>query len=344
MGIISLPVETSGADGAIYRLPADTRLSLAGATIPNYDVSLDGTASTLTFAAEAGDYQAQLYNTDHDFTTTWPLMRTAPDGTVSTIDAQLLTPQPLAATVVENQTTSLVFQFSIATGGTITFGHGTVTVTIGVGQQPATSFAVSAQATGDVVGDPTFDGPYAPVLSNVLPATGATGLQIAVSATVAGPWQEAGGSIDVDGQALSVCAPVSITSAAGTGNQAYADLIAETGHGSAPSFLFGPASLCIADFGTFQEVRIRLSREGDPERPTFSGIFGPQPVLFWNVLRGTLPAPIYDSVDGTLDLDALAGTHTYPMHLITRLGADLSSLWYAETISGQLTFSFDGAQ
>ena len=344
LGSVSLPVETAGPDGATYRLPVDTRLTLASTSIPNYDVSLDGTDSTMTFAAEAGDYQAQLYNADHDFTTTWPLTRTAPDGTVSTVDAQLLTPQPLAATVVANQTTSLVFQFSIATGGTVTFGHGSVTITIGVGQQPATSFSVSAQGSGDVLGAPAFDGPYAAALPAVVPAAGVTGLGIAVSAKLTGAWQEAGGTIDVDGQALSVCAPISLTAATGSGQPGYADLIAEAGHGSAPDFLFGPASMCITDYGTVQEVRIRLAREGVSETPTFTAMFGAQPALFWHVLRGTLPAPIYDSVNGTLDLDALAGTHDYPMRLVTRLGADPSNLWYVESITGQLTFTFDGAQ
>ena len=34
------------------------------------------------------------------------------------------------------------------------------------------------------------------------------------------------------------------------------------------------------------------------------------------------------------------GTYTVPMHLVTRVGADVSNLWYFENISGTMTFSF----
>src|ERR1051325_351877 len=144
MGSVSMPVETIGTDGATYRLPADTRLAFQSMSTANYDVSLDGNTSAVTFVAEEGSYLASIYNTDADYQQTWPLTRVASDGTTSTVDAMLLTPQPLGATVVAHQSTSLSFEFAIATGGTVTFGHGTVTVSIGVDQQHATSFTASA--------------------------------------------------------------------------------------------------------------------------------------------------------------------------------------------------------
>ncbi|HEY5947103.1 MAG TPA: hypothetical protein VIV40_16485, partial [Kofleriaceae bacterium] len=264
------------------------------------------------------------------------------DGTTSIVTATLVTPQPSAMNVLDGQTTSLTLQFAIATGGTVTFGKGTVSVTVDVGDQPATSFTTSAQGSGDVTGTPTITGPYAAQLTGVMPAAGTTGLTIAVSAQLTGNWQQAGGAIEVDGSNLSVCAPITVTATMGGGNPGFAALLAEAGHGNGGGFLFGPASICITDFGTSQEVRIRMSRTGAAETSTLATVFGTESVLFWNVLRGTLPTPVYDPANGKLDLSALAGTRDLPMRLVTRIGSDISNLWYVETIVGQMTFSFVG--
>ena len=342
-GEVSTPVETVGGDGATYHLPQSTRLSLGSiGSIANYDVGLDGDSSVVSVRVAEGSYQAGIYNTDHDYTTDWPLVRTAPDGTTSTVIATLITPQPVAMNVVADQTTSLMFQFSIASGGTITFGHGTVAIAIGVGLQPATSFTASMHGSGDVLGTPNVTGPYANALTQALPSAGATGLAISVDVRLTGSWQEAGGSIDSDGISLAVCAPIALMASSASGNTGFADVIAETGHGNAPDFLFGPASLCITDFGDVEEVRIRISREGVAETGTFTTMLGTQPALFWNVLRGTLPTRVYDSQNGILNLDALAGIAALPMRLVTRVGADPSDLWFGETVTGTMTFSFVG--
>ena len=233
-GQVSLPVTTVGSDGATYRLPPATRLGLAGSPTPNYDVSLDGDAAIVTFVAAEGSYQADIHNTDHNYTTVWPLVRTTTNGTTSTIDATLVTPVPLPATVVASETTSLTFQFSIASGGTVTFGHGSVSVSIGVGKQSATSFALAAQGGGVVVGV-GVDGPYAPQLAAAPPDVCRPQLMISVGANVIGPWQEAGGSIDADAMSLAVCAPIQLTSSTGSGHTGFADLIAEAGHGLRPA-------------------------------------------------------------------------------------------------------------
>src|SRR5690349_10181967 len=93
-GQLDLPIESVGTDGAMYHLPPNTRLSLAGQSIQNYDVGLDGDASVIDVKVAAGLYEATLYNTDNDYTTVWPLVRTDSHGTTTTIDATLLTAQP----------------------------------------------------------------------------------------------------------------------------------------------------------------------------------------------------------------------------------------------------------
>src|SRR5689334_3342963 len=93
-GTVDMPLTSVGSDGATYRLPDGTRLSLAANPSPFYDVGLDGDGASVTFSAAEGSYQADLYNAEHEYTTQWPLLRTASDGTVSTVDARLVTALP----------------------------------------------------------------------------------------------------------------------------------------------------------------------------------------------------------------------------------------------------------
>jgi hypothetical protein len=339
-GAVSLAITATGSDGATYALPAGTRLTLATSLIPNYDVALDGSGTDVQVSVTAGSYQAEIYNTDNNYTTQWPLLRSNSDGSTTPVTATLVTPQPQMLTVTTGQTTALGFQFVIPSGGTVVFGHGTVDVSIGVGTQPASSFTAAVQGTGDIQGTPTFTGPYAPNLMAVMPGPGATGLQISVNATLTGSFQEAGGSIDATASSLSVCAPISITSSSAMGSPGFSALIAESGHGDAPGFLFGPATLCIVDNGTTNQARIRLSRQGPAETATFMMIFGGMPVLFWNVIVGDLPQRVYDGSSGTLQLGALAGTYSVPMRMTNRIGADLAQLWYFDVVIGQMNFSF----
>src|SRR5437868_6470746 len=87
-GEVSTPVETVGGDGATYHLPPSTRLSLASlSSIANYDIGLDGDTSVVSVRVAEGSYQAGIYNTDHDYTTDWPLARTAPGRTTAGVSS-----------------------------------------------------------------------------------------------------------------------------------------------------------------------------------------------------------------------------------------------------------------
>jgi len=349
IGSVGVALVTTGSDGAFYRLTPGTRLSLTrGAQGPvqaNYDVSLDSDATSVTFPVPPGDYQAWIYHPAGGYTTEWPLERINPDETWETVTADLVTPQPVPLTVVQGATTTLVLELRIPTGGTISFNRGSVAVAIDVGEQQATSFATSLQGTGDVIGTPVFAGAQAETLRTLLPDTGATGLQISVGGQLTGPWEEAGGSAEPDSLAYSICAPLSITSASASGSTGLAALVQETGHGDAPSFLFGPASICIVDGGDAvpNQVRIRMSRQGAAETPTFADLFGTDPLLFWIIIRGDLPQRVYDSQNGWLDLDALRRAHDLNMTMRPLLGDDVTSeIYYVSTVSGQMTYSFVG--
>jgi hypothetical protein len=343
-GSIGIALVTTGADGATYRLTPGTRLSLTqagdGAV---WDFPLDGDGAVVTLRVPPGDYNAEIYN-DSGFTTQWPLDRSGGGEPSTTVTATLVSAQPASVTVVSGETASLVFQFSVGTAGMLTFDRGSVDVSIGVSEQPATHFSTSATGTGDVTGGPVFGAPYDQTLPAIMPAAGATGLQISVSGQLSGAWAGDGGGSPEAG--FYICAPMQISSVSASGNDGFAALIAETGHGSAPAFGQNPASLCVIDYGDGipNQVRIRLSREGVAETPTLANVLGTAPALFHHQVLGDLPVRVYDAAQGTFDGNALLGTRTLPMTLKTQIrnDSDFSVFWYNERITGQMTFSFVG--
>ena len=340
LGGVAAALTSTGADGATYRLTPGTRLTLSGTNLPGYDVGLDGDGTVVTVPVAPGDYQASIYDQNGD-TTAWPLERTL-NGTTTIVTGQLVTPQPAPLTVVSQQTTSLVLQFDVATAGTITFDRGTVGVSVGVNEQPGKGFTAGADGTGDVAGAPLSDGPYAAGLAALLPGAGVTGLHVAVSGHVTGPWAESGGSRDPDGISEFVCAPFQLDASSGSGNDGLVALIAEANHGTAPDFLYGNANLCVIDNGTTGQVRLRLSREGAAETPAFTTILGTASALFHVQILGDLPTRVYNSDTGVLDANALLGAGSLPMHLKLQVrdGTNIGSFWYAATVNGTETFSF----
>lgn len=345
VGSVSMAVTSTGTDGATYRLTPGTRLSVDSTSpngVPNYDVGLDGDSTDVSFQVQTGSYDANIYH-PNGYTTEWPLERTY-GGITSTVTAELITPQPVALTVLSGQTTSLVLQFQVDGGGTVTFDHGSIDVTVVVGEHPASAFDVGASGTGDIAGSPLIDGPYAPPLSGFMPGAGATGLQIAVTGHTTGAWAEVGGSVDPDGLNLSVCAPFQLDTTSGSGNDGLIALIAEANHGTAPSFLYGSANLCVIDDGTNGYLRIRFSREGTAETPAFQSILGTAPTLFHVQVLGQLPTRAYNSQTGTFDVDALLGTRDLPLIIKLQLrdDTDLGVFWYSARANGTGTFSFTG--
>ena len=343
LGSVGLGVTTTGADGATYRLTPGTRLSLASTTgVPNYDAGLDGDGSAVTLAVSTGDYQAGIYHAN-GYTTEWPLERTL-GGVTTVVEGELLTMQPMHVTVLTGQTTSIVLQFEVATGGTITFDRGSVDVSVDVNEQPATGFTAAADGTGNIAGTPLTTGPYTDAIAALLPAAGATGLHVAVGGHVTGPWTDVGGTIDPDGIALSVCAPFQLDTSSASGHAGLVALVAEANHGSAPSFLYGNSNICVSDDGTISHVRIRLSREGTAETQAFQDVLGTAPALFHIQVIGDLPTRVYNSQSGSFDLDALLGTQTLPLtvRLQLRDDNDLNTFWYSGHVTGSETFTLTG--
>jgi hypothetical protein len=337
LGSVGLAVVATGSDGATYRLTPGTRIGLFREA-PQFiwDQSLDGDSSVVTIRLPPGTYLAEIFH-DTGYTTTWPLERTL-GGETTTVMADLLTAQPATVAVAANASTSLIFEFRLPTGP-VTFGRGNLDVSINVAD-PATSFD-SSFTTSDLAVTSVFvasEGPHAAALTSALPTAGTSGLGVSISMALTGPWQEGGG----DEALTSICAPVTVTQNVGTGHAGFADAIAEAGHGDAPGFLFGPASVCVFDYGTFNRIRFRTSRAGAGETATFSGIGGD--FTWFHVFYGDLPERVYDFQNATFDVDALmdqSGSLSMSgnVRVLDPTGA---LMWYNAAVSGTMAFSFTG--
>lgn len=195
-GQVSVPLVTTGSDGAQYALPAGSYLEIYNDTF--YDqFSLDGDFTQLAVSLPTGDYQVQLSHPS-GYSDEWPLLRTDGGGT-TTVTAALLTPMPVPVTILEDDTTSLVLSFQVPELPVIVFGQGSLLVDAEVELGEASGILVAWEG-GFVVTSATFY-PAAPAgLSSLMPGA-ATGSTIDFSTTfrVTGPW--------VVAAANTVCAP-----------------------------------------------------------------------------------------------------------------------------------------
>jgi hypothetical protein len=330
-GHIALAVVAAGPDGATYRLPQGTILEMQ----PGYSFPLDGDGAIVTVQLSPGTYDAWLFASTASGAGSlieWPLDRIAADGSVDSVNATLVTSQPAPVTVVAGQTTPLVLEFRIATGGTVRFERGDVAVSIDVGGTPATAFTASAQGTFG-----TTSLQSTALFVGRLPGNGATGLSLSVTGAVTGAWQEAGG--DPTG-GFYICAPLTVTARSGSGSTGFADFVEEVGIGDAPNYLFGPANVCVVDYGALGNAfRVRLTKQGAGTTPTFADITDG---LFSVVLFGTLSEKVYDYAAGTFDLDALMRAHTQNLNGSIRASATAPGGFYLAGVSGQMTFSLVG--
>jgi hypothetical protein len=196
-GQVSVPLVTTGSDGAQYALPAGSYLEIYNDNF--YDqFSLDGDVAQLAISLPTGDYQVQLSH-PAGYTDEWPLLRTDGGGT-TTVTAALLTPMPVPVTILEEDTTSLVLSFQVPELPVIVFGQGSLLVDAEVELGEASGILVAWEG-GFVVTSATFY-PAAPAgLSSLMPGVVGGGFTISFSTTfrVSGPW--------VVAAANTVCAP-----------------------------------------------------------------------------------------------------------------------------------------
>jgi len=284
-GTIEAAITAPGGNGSTYRLPDDTYAYVSSSTYADI-FSLDGDAQVIAFDVPVGDYSVYLQN-NNGYTIDWPLERTNADMSVETVNATLVTPQPVAVTVLEDQVSSLVFQFQVVDGGTVTFAQGTIQISVAVDETESTAGRL------DIGGDyqKNYDqfGDAAPaVLADRVPAVGDAIFQD-LYINVVGDWVQTSGD--------SVCSTASLIG--GTVSSNIYDLTVEawTGETNMRLCLYGnewPAYMYLDSY-----------RFGATSTGTFSDL---APELYFSQTIGAyLPNPVWDGE--TLDLGGFAGTH-----------------------------------
>lgn len=197
-GQLTVALVAPGAGGVTYRLPPGTQLQLTSSSFAGF-YSLDAEAASITINVPPGAYGAVLANPGGGYTTSWPLWRTSADGNTTTVVSATTDPNG-TVTVVENETVDYAIHFNVATAQVITFAHGTIDVTVDVGENPATSYEIDFDLQA-LNGTGILDGAAPPELAARLPAD-VSSTAFSVHTQTAGPWSWA--------SRRSICAPVRV--------------------------------------------------------------------------------------------------------------------------------------
>ncbi|HEU5057202.1 MAG TPA: hypothetical protein VFU21_11780 [Kofleriaceae bacterium] len=321
-GSLATAITATGTDGATYRMPAGTYVQAWSGTFSDW-WSMDGDFQILTIEVPVGDYQVALGHAS-GYTVEWPLERTNPDATTETVNATLVTVQPVAVTVNEGATSSLVFQFQVVDGGTVTFAHGLIDISIDVDVTTSTVGRATYSATYNK--DSEDLGPTAPPeLGDMVPAVGSAVFH-QISVNVVGDW--------VQNTSNSACSTATLIG--GTVSASYVEITRE-------AWLGGTARLCVYGGIYAPYVFVESWRAGPAITATFQAL--PADELYvYQTMSTILPDPIFDGTN--LDLGAMTGTFTLSGSMYTYLyglppGGSSFEYWYGDfNSSAAQTFTF----
>jgi hypothetical protein len=321
VGSVGVALVAPGADGATYRLTPGAWLTAYGPTFFG-TYSLDGDDATARIVLPVGSYEMWLEHGE-GYSTAWPLERRHSDGTTQVVTAQLLTPLPIAATVLEGSLTNVVLRFEVPGVGPVTFADGDVDVSLEVDETVATGSQAVWSALLDVTS--VHPGGASPALLATLPADGDTGLPLAIAVHQAGDWYPA--------SPYEAC--VSVTVDAYSADAKLEAILLEATSG-------GSTRMCVLDDGTGlgSGVYFRASRFGAALSPPFQDE-GTHDYVFIALLQAHLPVHVYDGT--TLDLGALVGTHEVDAFASTRVFANIGGTfenWHVAFYGGTVTFEF----
>lgn len=322
-GSLATAVTATGTDGATYRLPAGTYVQVWNDTFFDY-WSMDGDMNILTVEVPVGDYYVALGHSN-GYTVEWPLDRTNVDATTETVDATLLTPQPVSVTVTEGATSSLVFQFQVVDGGTVTFAHGLIDFSIDVSVDTSTIGRNTFSATYTKDGE-NFGPTAPPELGDLVPAVGDPVFH-QISVNVVGDW--------VQTSSNSACSTATLIG--GTVSASYVEFAREAWTGGAT------ARFCVYGGIYAPYVYLTSQRVGPAVTATFAALPADELYVF-QTMSTVLPDPVFDGT--TLDLGAMTGTFTVTGSLYSSLyglpsGGTSYEYWYDDYhSSSSVTFQY----
>ena len=325
-GSLATAVTATGTDGATYRLPAGTYVQAYNDIF--YDAwSMDGDNSILSVEVPVGSYYVYLGHPD-GYAIEWPLERENPDATTETVSATLLTGQPVSVVVNENATTSLVFQFLVVDGGTVTFAHGIIDISVDVTVEEST--IGRAMFSGTYLKDFEFFGPTAPAdLDTHVPAMSENVFHQMI-VNVAGDWHQT--------STTTVCSTATLNS--GVVSNSIYDLTREAwlpDGSSTPN-----ATLCVFA-GPNPYLWVMSNRSGAALTPAFQA-YGDYQFYFQQQMNTYLPDQVFDG--DTLDLGAMTGNFELPAYLSSSIsafpaGGSTWETWYYDSNTGSnVTFQF----
>ena len=278
-GRIAVPLVANGADGAAYRLPPGTRLQLVRDDYTRV-VPLDGEAAFLTVEVPPGAYAPTLLD-DAGHTTTWPLIRTAADGSETRVEGTLDALAPL--TVADQETTALTLQFHANLAEVITFAMGAVQVDVAVDEGVASAYRIDLTGTSlDTSARVTNDAPF---FSDFVPLDSVQAARI--SALTTSGWRATSPS--------TVCADVALSHDAPDAMGRLLDEAFENGAAEV---------LCVQQLAPqVAQLSVRTGRIGGP-RTSVLGQFGALQYAITMTAFATVQADVFDGT--TLRLAALA--------------------------------------
>jgi len=315
VGSFDTAITATGSDGSLYRLPPESYVQVFNAAYSDI-FPLDGDAATMSFDVPVGSYSIYLYN-PFSMGAEWQLERTNVDMTTETVSATLITPLPVAVTIVEDQVTSVVFQFQVPDGGTVTFAEGELEVSINVDEQSATGGRARfdgwmTYAANELVGGP-------PDMATRFPLAGESVWEMGEVVVDASGW--------VQRSSTRVCAPGTWWSY-GSSHPAPFDMLQETLSGNA-------IEVCVTS-GPNPQVSVAAQRSGAPTTPTFADVASN--MHFYKQFYGNLPFQVYDG--STLDLDAMAGSVTIQTWSFETADSGDGTFWYEGNYDGLVNFTY----
>jgi hypothetical protein len=287
-------VSTVGPDGATYTFPFDTGMLLEwnnGSPYGSDWIFFRSDTATESFTVPAGDYTATLESAGDGGG--WQLERTTASGTTM-VDAVLLDPMPYTFTVPAGGTYDLPIHFRVDGTGEVSFAAGSLNVGLQVSGSPGYTklqWSETATLSGETL-------PAGSPLQELLQAPAGTQLQIAVSATIDGPW---GMLVD------RACTPISATIATVSGETGLAANVLESSGASGELCVYGANGPVGGPPGG--SIDLSMWRVGAPQTAAFTSALstdgGPgDPYYFEFELFGDLPSPVFSG--GMLSLDQLA--------------------------------------
>ena len=167
LGSVVVPLLTE-TNGVRYRLPDGAYLEITNDAYFYQEVDLSGDQTLETFQLPAGEFDVTLLHTEVTGTV-WPLTRIDIDDSESTVDAEMVSPNPAGIVIAGDETTSLVLRFELPTLERVTFHNGSLDVSLDVdlsvasqgtstGTSTITSESYSPEAPADLPTVLTMEG------------------------------------------------------------------------------------------------------------------------------------------------------------------------------------------